>query len=72
MHRGENTGKFEERLKLVKPNDIISFTYTSGTTGNPKAGMFNSQNVITVAKNLPECYLLIGQIWEFPIYHYRI
>jgi len=54
LHRGENTGKFEERLKLVKPNDIISFTYTSGTTGNPKAGMFNSKNVITVAKNLPE------------------
>lgn len=54
LHRGENTGKFEERLKLVKPNDIISFTYTSGTTGNPKAGMFNSKNVITVAKNLPD------------------
>ena len=39
---------------MVKPNDIISFTYTSGTTGNPKAGMFNSKNVITVAKNLPD------------------
>ena len=54
LHRGENKGKFEERLKLVKPTDIISFTYTSGTTGNPKAGMFNSKNVITVAKNLPD------------------
>jgi long-chain acyl-CoA synthetase len=53
-HRSNNPGKFEERLASVEPEDIISFTYTSGTTGYPKAGMFNSHNVISVAKNLPD------------------
>ena len=53
-HRSNNPGKFEERLASVEPEDIISFTYTSGTTGYPKTGMFNSHNVISVAKNLPD------------------
>ena len=53
-HRSNNPGKFEERLASVEPEDIISFTYTSGTTGYPKAGMFNSHNVISVAKHLPD------------------
>ena len=53
-HRTKNTGNFEEILHSIKPDDIISFTYTSGTTGDPKAGMFNSTNVISVAKNLPD------------------
>ena len=53
-HRAKNIGNFEDKLQSVKPDDIISFTYTSGTTGNPKAGMFNSNNVISVAKSLPD------------------
>jgi long-chain acyl-CoA synthetase len=53
-HRAKNIGNYEEKLHSIKPDDIISFTYTSGTTGNPKAGMFNSNNVISVAKSLPD------------------
>tara|TARA_B100001175_G_scaffold64207_1_gene52371 strand:- start:7601 stop:9430 length:1830 start_codon:yes stop_codon:yes gene_type:complete len=53
-HRAKNIGNYEEKLHSIKPDDIISFTYTSGTTGDPKAGMFNSNNVISVAKSLPD------------------
>ena len=53
-HRTNNKGNFEDKLHSIKPDDIISFTYTSGTTGDPKAGMFNSNNVISVAKSLPD------------------
>ena len=53
-HRTKNKGNFEDKLHSIKPDDIISFTYTSGTTGDPKAGMFNSNNVISVAKSLPD------------------
>ncbi|EGR26991.1 hypothetical protein IMG5_203310 [Ichthyophthirius multifiliis] len=34
--------------KQVKTNDIVTFSYTSGTTGTPKGALINHQNFVSV------------------------
>ena len=50
----ENPPEFEERIKAGRPDDTISFVYTSGTTGHPKAGILHSRNVISIIRHLPD------------------
>lgn len=73
--------KFEKLISKSEPADLISFTYTSGTTGDPKAGMYTSKNIIASAKNLPDaigitrndlyiCYLPLAHVAERLVGHF--
>ena len=77
----KHPNKFEEKIFSSQPDDLISFTYTSGTTGNPKAGMYTSRNIIASARYLPEainvkgddfyvCFLPLAHIAERLIGHF--
>ena len=54
IEMGIDDGSFEQRIESSKPEEVISFIYTSGTTGYPKAGVINSDNVISMIKYLPD------------------
>jgi long-chain acyl-CoA synthetase len=41
--------KFDEAVKSVKPEDLATFVYTSGTTGNPKGVMLTHSNIYWTA-----------------------
>jgi len=72
---------FEELIRESQPDDLISFTYTSGTTGDPKAGMYTSKNIIASARYLPSaigvtpndfyvCFLPMAHIAERLVGHF--
>ena len=74
--------QFEELIISSQPDDLISFTYTSGTTGDPKAGMYTSRNIIACAKYLPDaisvtaddfyvCFLPMAHIAERLVGHFN-
>ena len=50
----EHPDQFEELIDTCHPDEVISFTYTSGTTGDPKAAIFTSRNIIASSKHLPD------------------
>ena len=54
IETGMDDDSFEQRIESSKPEEVISFIYTSGTTGHPKAGVINSDNVISMIKYLPD------------------
>ena len=54
IETGIDDDSFEQRIESSKPGEVISFIYTSGTTGHPKAGVINSDNVISMIKYLPD------------------
>ena len=54
IETGIDDGSFEQKIESSKPEEVISFIYTSGTTGHPKAGVINSDNVISMIKHLPD------------------
>ena len=54
IETGIDDDSFEQRIESSKPEEVISFIYTSGTTGHPKAGVINSDNVISMIKYLPD------------------
>ena len=71
----KDSHQFETLILKSLPDDIISFTYTSGTTGDPKAGMFTSRNIIAGGKALSDsigitaddlyvCFLPLAHIAE--------
>ena len=73
--------QFEESITNSQPDDLISFTYTSGTTGAPKAGMYTSRNIIASARYLPDaisvtrddfyvCFLPLAHIAERLVGHF--
>ncbi|MFQ6673522.1 MAG: AMP-dependent synthetase/ligase [Fidelibacterota bacterium] len=81
QYGGKHPNAFEERMKAVKPRDVISFIYTSGTTGPPKAAMITSENVLAIIKHLPElihireddmtiAYLPLAHIAERAVGHF--
>ena len=45
LEAGKNT---EVEQADVKPSDIFTFSYTSGTTGNPKGAMLTHANIVSV------------------------
>jgi long-chain acyl-CoA synthetase len=57
VHKKSHQTLFEERLKRVKPEDLLTIIYTSGTTGNPKGVMLThhnmASNVQASAKAIP-------------------
>jgi long-chain acyl-CoA synthetase len=66
---------FEQRLKVLKPDDIAVFVYTSGTTGPPKAAMITHRDLMvgmvnTYLQGYPE--LEIGEhriVTHLPLAH---
>ncbi|WP_198317414.1 AMP-binding protein [Cytobacillus praedii] len=43
---------FQSEVKKGSEHDVAIFSYTSGTTGNPKATMLTYKNLLDMAKNL--------------------
>ena len=77
----KHPGQFEDSITSSKPDDLISFTYTSGTTGDPKAGMYTNRNIIASARYLPDaigvtrddfyvCFLPLAHIAERLVGHF--
>jgi long-chain acyl-CoA synthetase len=44
---GADPVRFEEKARAVKPDDLATFVYTSGTTGQPKGVMLTHRNIVS-------------------------
>jgi len=49
---------FEQRWRAVRPGDMSTFVYTSGTTGPPKAVMLDHANICWTVESLVSCTTL--------------
>ena len=54
--------EMKRRLGLVKRSDIATFTYTSGTTGPPKAVIQTHENMLSLLENIEEIGLFGEQV----------
>ena len=44
---GADPAHFEEKARSAKPDDLATFVYTSGTTGQPKGVMLTHRNIVS-------------------------
>ncbi|MFC1822025.1 AMP-dependent synthetase/ligase [Thermodesulfobacteriota bacterium] len=51
----EEPDLFERELFRAKPDDVVTFVYTSGTTGPPKAAMLTHANNLSVGYYMRTC-----------------
>ncbi|MBO8179776.1 MAG: long-chain fatty acid--CoA ligase [Archaeoglobus sp.] len=67
--------EYEERWRSIKPDDVASIVYTSGTTGEPKGAMlthwnwrFNALSVMSITPFYPGephiCYLPLSHVYQ--------
>ena len=48
QRRTQNPSELGERMKLNRSSDVVTYVYTSGTTGEPKGAMLTHQNFVYV------------------------
>lgn len=57
-------GEIERRIGKVNRQDIATFTYTSGTTGPPKAVIQTHENMLSILENIEEVQLFGPKVQE--------
>lgn len=60
----ELQGEMKRRIDKVKRSDIATFTYTSGTTGPPKAVIQTHDNMLSLLENIEEVQLFGPEVRE--------
>ncbi len=60
----ELKGEMARRISLVKRADIATFTYTSGTTGPPKAVIQTHDNMLSLVENIEEVDIFSKAVQE--------
>lgn len=60
-HRADRPGAVEARMAEVRPDDVMSLFYTSGTTGPPKGAMLTVANIEFAIETL-----ILGGGWISP------
>jgi long-chain acyl-CoA synthetase len=60
LRKGEKVSdtNFEARTKSIRPDDLASLVYTSGTTGVPKGAMLTHENLLFTADSASQCLYL--------------
>jgi long-chain acyl-CoA synthetase len=60
LRKGEkiSDADFEARTKSIRPDDLASLVYTSGTTGVPKGAMITNENLLFVSDSAAQCLYL--------------
>jgi long-chain acyl-CoA synthetase len=52
----QHPDEWDEDIDSSMPDELITLTYTSGTTGKPKGAMISHRNMVYMSRNLQEIY----------------